>query len=182
MIYVDRKSLKIPCEERVICRYGDNDVERRVFEIGENTLDCSYVLYIAFSDGSVNSILLENGEENTAVWVVKAEHIFTAGIAYIQIKAISESGEIWHSPEATVEFLYSIDEEGKNGEYSPSLLEQLDERIDDVLDLAETIIDSIQKAEKDYITRLEAVELVNDSIDNLLLPLNRRLDGENAEL
>ncbi len=179
MIYADRKNLKIPCEERILGHYGDNEVEQRIFEIGEDFPDCKYILHIAFSDGSINPVLLENGDDNTAVWNVRAEHIFTSGIAYIQLKAVSENGEIWHSPEAAVEFLHSIEGDGTGGEYTPTLLEQLEEKIDDVLDLEDNIIYYIETG--DYITRPEAVELVNNSIDDLLLPLNRRLDGENAD-
>lgn len=170
MIYVDRNSLNIPLSERIIGHYGDNSVNTLTFEIGDSIKASQYILYIAFSDGSINSILLDIGEDNTAVWNVESNHIFTAGIAYIQIKAIGENGEIWHSPKAAVEFLHSIDEKNPSGEHIPSLFEKLDEKINDIL--------NDPTRGKDYITKTEAAELIAKSIDDLLLPLSKRLDGE----
>lgn len=175
MIYVDRKHFNIPFGSRIIGHYGDNCVETLEFSIGENYSDCEYILYIAFADGSINSILLEIGENNTAVWNVKAEHIFAAGIAYIQIKTISRQGEIWHSPKAAVEMFHSIDENNPQGERVPSLFEQLDEKINNIIELNNIQFDLNAKG---YITKDEALELISESIDSLLLPLNKRLDGE----
>ncbi len=184
MIYADRKSLKIPFGERIICRFGDNAVDRIYFEIGEDYAECSYVLYILFSDGSINSILLEKEDEKTAVWNVESKHIFSSGIAYIQLKAISSIGEIWHTPEATVEFLGSIEEKSdflsedeiaENGEREPTILEQLEEKIEEINDLLEDILAIIEA--RDYITRPQAEHLVWESIDELVLPLGSRLDG-----
>ena len=170
MIYVDRNSLDIPFSERVIGHYGDNSVNTITFEIGDSVLAAEYILYIAFSDGSINSILLNKSNDNTAAWNVESNHIFTPGIAYIQIKAIGENGEIWHSPKAVVEFLHSIDENNPTGEHIPSLFEKLDQKIIDIL--------NDPTNGKDYITRTDAAELIANSIDDLLLPLGKRLDGE----
>lgn len=170
MIYVDRNSLNIPFSERVIGHYGDNSVNTLTFEIGDSVAAEEYILYIAFSDGSINSILLDKDEDNNAIWSVESNHIFTAGIAYIQIKAIGENGEIWHSPKAVVEFLHSIDENNPTGEHIPSLFEKLDEKISEIL--------NDPTKGNDYITRTDAAELIAASIDELLLPLSQRLDGE----
>ena len=170
MIYIDRNSFKIPLSERVICHYGDNSVNSLTFEIGESYPESEYILYIAFSDGSINSILLDRNEDNTAVWNVKAEHIFTAGIAYIQVKAVSENGEIWHSPKAAVEFLHSIDEDNPNGERIPSIFERLDTMVTELM--------SDPNKGKEFITKAEAAELIAKSIDEIILPLSKRLDGE----
>ncbi len=170
MIYVDRNNFNVPISDRVIGHYGDNSINTLTFEIGDSITASEYILYIAFSNGSINSILLDKGEDNTVIWNVEANHIFTAGIAYIQIKAIGENGEIWHSPKASVEFLHSIDERNPTGERIPSLFEKLDEKINDIL--------NDPTHGKDYITRTEAAALIAESVDELLLPLNKRLDGE----
>ncbi len=190
MIYTDRKNLSIPFDERIIGHFGDNLVDTLSFEINEKLSgNYKFVLYISFYDGKTNSIILEKGtEDNIYYWSVKAEQIFTAGIAYIQIKAISESGEIWHSPKATVEFLESIDGNEVSGSYSPTVFEQLDKKINEVYEYVEDFKNSLDDLlentldENDYITRPEAEELIAESIDNLLLPLNQRLDGENVTI
>ena len=186
MITVSRKQISIPFEERIICCYGDNDKDIVTFEINENDSEgCNYYLYILFPDDRVNSIMLE--ENNGAlVWNVRAEHIFTSGIAYIQIKSVGLNGEIWHSPKATVEFLESLDMR-ETSNFTPSLYQQLDNRVNEIYSLAESFGESVREyteeiimslADSDYITRTEAVQLINETIDDLLLPLNRRLDGE----
>lgn len=186
MITVNRKNLIIPFDERVICRYGDNMKDQVVFAINEpNTEDCTYVLYILFPDERVNSVQLEpNG--SSCMWNVKAEHIFQSGIAYIQIKAIGKNGEIWHSPKATVEFAHSLDS-SPTSNFSPSVYQQLDDRINEVYEFADEFRSSLSEytteiisslADSDYITRQQAIELINERIDELLLPLNKRLDGE----
>jgi len=164
MIFVDRNSFQIPIDERILCHYGDNDIKTLTFEIGENYPDSTYFLYIAFQDGSINSILLDTLDNNTAIWNIKSEHIFAPGIAHIQIKAISSTEEIWHSPKATVEFLHSIDEKEPTNSHKPTIYEIFDLMLSKIND----------NSNKDYITRTEVVEL----IDDLLLPLCKRLDGE----
>ena len=182
MITVSRRSIIIPQEERVIGFYGDNNEKIICFEIAEPTVrNYSYVLYIEFSDGRTNSVLLEK-ENNICIWQVKAEHILSSGVAYIQIKAISQNDEIWHSPKATIEICESIDE--TNAQYSPTLLQQLDDRINEVNDYADTYITNITQQITDqidlsgYVTEQQAQNMINNSIDELVLPLNRRLDGE----
>ena len=164
MIYVDRDTLNIPLSEKIFGHYGDNSIKTVTFEIGENYPDCRYILYLSFSDGSINSVPLENAEGNTAVWTIKAEHIFAAGTAHIQIKAISEGGEIWHSPKAEIEFLHSIDHNSSKGSYTPTLFEKFD-----------SIINMLSsESSSSFITRAEVSELINE----LFLPLCQRLDGE----
>ena len=108
----------------------DNSKKIIGFNIAEPPVrNYSYVLYIEFSDGRTNSVLLEK-ENNICIWQVKAEHILSSGVAYIQIKAISENDEIWHSPKATVEIFESIEE--LSGQYSPTVLQQLDDKINEV--------------------------------------------------
>ncbi len=72
--------------------------------------------------------------------------------------------------------------------FTPSLYQQLDNKVNEVYSLAESFGESVREytqqiimslADSDYITRAEAVELIDETIDDLLLPLNRRLDGEN---
>lgn len=164
MIYVDRNTFNIPISERVLGHYGDNSVNSVTFEIGENYPESQYILYLSFSNGSINSILLDKSEDNTAVWNIKSEHIFAPGIAHMQIKAVSENGEIWHSPKVIVEFLHSIDENKPNGRHIPSLFEKFDSIL--------TMLS--ENSDKGFITRTEAVQL----IDELLMPLSKRLDGE----
>ena len=71
--------------------------------------------------------------------------------------------------------------------FTPSLYQQLDNRVNEIYSLAESFGESVREyteeiimslADSDYITRTEAVQLINETIDDLLLPLNRRLDGE----
>ena len=156
MITVSRRSIIIPQEERVIGFYGDNDEKIICFEIAEPTVRYySYVLYIEFNDGRTNSVILER-ENNICMWQVKAEHIFSSGVAYIQIKAISENNEVWHSPKSTVEICESIDE--SNAQYSPTVLQQLDDKINELYDYTDTYITNIteqiteQIDMSDYIT------------------------------
>lgn len=178
MIYADRHNLKIPCDERILGHFGDNKVDTLFFNIAENLQgeNYSYVLYIRFSDDSTNSLILEKSKEDDVYfWLINAKDIFASGIAYIQVKAIAKGGEVWHSPTAIVEFLDSLDRNAKQGEYTPTILEQLDNKIDEVHELADEIKASL---EGDYITRTEAEVLVGESLENLLLPLNLRLDGE----
>lgn len=186
MIYADRKNLSVPFEERIIGHFGDNLVDTLSFEIKDELVEESQaVLYISFYDGKTNSIILEKSTvANEYYWTVKAEQIFTAGIAYIQIKVVGKSGEIWHSPKATVEFLDSIDGEESSGGYTPTVFEQLDEKINEVYEYVEDFKNSLDSTleetleENDYITRPEAEELISRSINELILPLNKRLDGE----
>ncbi len=187
MISVSRKRISVPFEERVICCYGDNGKDTVRFEINESdSSDCNYYLYILFSDDRVNSIMLDK-DDDVCVWNIKAEDIFTSGIAYIQIKSVGDNAEIWHSPKATVEFADSLDMRDTSN-FTPSLYQQLDNKVNEVYSLAESFGESVREytqqiimslADSDYITRAEAVELIDETIDDLLLPLNRRLDGEN---
>ena len=104
-------------------------------------------------------------------------------IAFIQIKAISENDEIWHSPKATVEIFESIEE--LSGQYSPTVLQQLDDKINEVNAYADTYITNItqqivdQIDTQNFVTQQQAHDMISESIDELVLPLNRRLDGEN---
>ena len=164
MIYVDRHSFNIPIEESILCHYGDNAIKTLTFEIGESFPDTTYFLYISFQDGSINAVLLDTPDNNTAVWSIKAEHIFVPGSAHLQIKAISSTEEIWHSPKAKVEFLHSIDEKEPSNTYKQTLYEIYDNMISKINN----------NSGKDYIERSEVLEI----IDELLLPLCQRLDGE----
>ena len=183
MITVSRRNIFIPQEERVIGFYGDSKVNTVSFYIQDPSADnYTYVLYIEFEDGRTNSVLLER-ENNLCMWQIKAEHIFSSGIAFIQIKAISENDEIWHSPKATVEIFESIEE--LSGQYSPTVLQQLDDKINEVNAYADTYITNItqqivdQIDTQNFVTQQQAHDMISESIDELVLPLNRRLDGEN---
>ena len=125
-------------------------------------------------------------DDGVCRWPVQAEHIFTSGIAYIQIKSVNEGGEVWHSPKATVEFEDSLDSRDTQN-FTPSLYQQLDARVNEIYELANTFGETIRDyteeiiislADSDYITRQEAISLINEAIDDLMLPLSRRLDGE----
>ena len=187
MITVSRKQISIPFEERVICFYGDSGKDTISFTVTEQIEpNCRYFLYILFSDGRVNSIELDDNGEGICTWTVLAEHIFMPGIAYIQIKTVNDSGEVWHSPKATVEFEDSLDSRD-TANFTPSLYQQLDSKVNEIYELANTFGETIREytaeivtslADSDYITRQEAISLINESIDDLLLPLSRRLDGE----
>ncbi len=186
MITVSRKQINIPFEERVICFYGDSGKDTISFTVTEQSdEDCRYFLYILFSDGRVNSIELDY-DDGVCRWPVQAEHIFTSGIAYIQIKSVNAGGEVWHSPKATVEFEDSLDSRDTQN-FTPSLYQQLDARVNEIYELANTFGETIRDyteeiiislADSDYITRQEAISLINEAIDDLMLPLSRRLDGE----
>ena len=183
MITVSKRNIIIPDEERVIGFYGDSRVNTVYFDIQDPLAeDYSYVVYIEFADGRTNSVLLER-QNNTCMWQIEAEHIFISGIAYIQIKAISENDVIWHSPKATIEICESIEE--MTGQYSPTVLQQLDDRINEVYNYTDTYITNItqqiigQIDMGNYVTEEQARDMINESIDELVLPLNRRLDGEN---
>ena len=173
MIYVDRKTFGLPFEQRVLGHYGDNCINTLEFEIGENYPNCDYIMYIEFPNGTVNSIMLTKSANQTVSWRISASDIFCSGLAYIQMKAIAKNGEIWHSPKIIVELLRSIDENTVNGEYIPTLFQQLDEKINLLKNLIVGTSDS-----NDYITRPQAQALITENIDELLLPLCRRLDGE----
>lgn len=186
MITVSRKRITVPFEERVICRYGDNGKDTVIFEIAEedHRESCTYYLYILFPDDSVNSIMLEKTDD-VCTWNIKANHIFMSGIAFIQIKSVGANGDIWHSPKATVEFADSLDSRDTKN-FTPSLYQQLDDKVNEIYELADTFGTTIREyteeiitslVESDYITRPEAVELIDEAIDDLLLPLNRRIDG-----
>lgn len=175
MIYVNRNNLNIPLGERVIGHYGDNGIETRIFENGEEIADCEYVLYISFSNQAVNSILLDHDDFGHLIWNIRANQILCPGIAHIQIKAISEHGEVWHSPKAAVEILHSIDEKNPIGEHIPTLFEQLDTKINEISDIIQTYVNANPN---DYISRTEAAELISTGVNTLLLPLSQRLDGE----
>lgn len=179
MIYAGRNILSVPFEERTICKFGDNDIDTVEFNITEVLSgNIQYLLYIEFSDGSINSVVLtpKTGSNNILAWKVKANQIFKSGIAFIQLKALSENGEIWHSPKATVEFYDSIDSNPITSEYTPTVFEQIDEKINELYTYTE--IYKQELIDKDYISRPEAAEMINNSLENLLLPLNSRLDGE----
>ncbi len=185
MITVSRKQISVPFEERIICRWGDSGKDTVFFEIAENDPEnCAYYLYILFPDESVNCIPLEK-IGGSCVWNIEADHIFSSGIAYIQIKSVTENNVIWHSPKATVEFADSIDSR-ETQNFTPTLFRQLDDKVNEVQELAESFGETIREytqqiimslADSDYITRSEAVELIDEAINELLLPLDRRLDG-----
>ena len=101
MISINSGKLIIPEEDRFIGFAGDNLHSTKHFLV-ENTTDssCIYRLYLKFDDGSVNHFVLDSKVENgstTLTWNILEEHIFKSGIVNAQIKAISDSGEAYHT-------------------------------------------------------------------------------------
>lgn len=176
MIDVSKYSVTVPDDERVIGHYGDNlmkKVEFRLFwqPIGQ----FQYILYIKFSDGSVNTVPLERMENNSGmlIWNVRAEQIYKSGTACIQLKAMSESSEeIWHSQKAFVEFISSLEEDGNAGSYSPSLLTTLDEKVREIYIYVEKLFsdygavseDQLRSILEEYVKQSNFTELLSDYV------------------
>ena len=65
------------------------------------------------------------------------------------------------------------------------MLQQLDDKINEVNVYADTYITNItqqivdQIDTQNFVTQQQAHDMISESIDELVLPLNRRLDGEN---
>ena len=163
MIRIDKNTFDISENEKRLGYYGDNCVNSLTFEIIESSADCEYFLYISFPNGSINCIPLEIISENNVRWTIHSEQLFSSGRIYMQIKAVNSDGEIWHSPKASAMVYGAIEEEENASSYTPTLFEKVE--------AAAALIGESKNA---FITRAEALEI----IDELLLPLCRRLDGE----
>lgn len=163
VIQIDKSHFTISDEEKRLGFYGDNCVNSLTFEINEENDGCDYVLCILFPTRDVNMIQLEKTGANTAVWNIQREHIFSSGRIYMQLKAISSNGEIWHSPKAEAYIYSSIEEFSEPASIDTTLADRL-----------EAAVRTINDSREVYLTRLELLKI----IDELLLPLCRRLDGE----
>lgn len=177
MIFVSKKSLNIPFSERILGHFGDNQSRKIFFNISEKVSgNYRAELLIEFADKRANLIALNNDENSsdTFVWDILKNQIFRSGLAYIQVKIITDNGEIWHSPKAAVEFLNSIDENDVDFDFSPSVIEQIENKINEIYQIIEDLKNINLKK---YITRDEARTLITESINDLILPLDNRLDG-----
>lgn len=179
MVFVSKKSLNIPFSERILGHFGDNQSRKIFFKISEK-ISGNYraELLIEFADKKVNLIALSSDENSPDifVWDILKNQIFRSGLAYIQIKIITGDGEIWHSPKGAVEFLHSIDENDLDFNFTLSIIEQIENKINDI----RQIIEDLKNIDlKKYITREEAKALITESINDLILPLDSRLDGVN---
>lgn len=204
MIQANKGRITVPFNERIIGHFGDNKTETVLFEINETfNSDFQAELLIEFSDGNINSVTLkrDTSSNNLFIWNVMAEDIFCSGLAHIQLKISIQGGEVWHSPKAAVEFLHSIDEYNNAAIIHPNIITQITEKIEEIYELINNFVtrddlnnyvthdeatemvknfitqDETENLLKNYITRSEAEILVEESINDLLLPLDRRLDG-----
>ena len=206
MILVNKEKLDIPQSDRTIGFYGDNLVKTVEFGIAEVIgKDVRIELFIGFNNGTYNVVLLDKTPNtNKYIWKVKAEELFKSGLAYLQIRVSEQSGEVWHSPKATVVVNSSI-EEGEIGEISLSVFHQLDKKLNEIYTFIEEFVNitckdfitesrveelisefvtesRVDELIGDFITEPQAKELIAGEINNLLLPLSMRLDGEKANL
>ncbi len=201
MIYANKNQIVIPEDERVIGFFGDNLTSTCVFDLSdEDTDSCTVSLYIEFPNGTMDAIELEPQQDGTFVWNVQAQQVLMSGVVFMQVRAEYDGGEVWHSPKGAAEFLSSVEEESTLGEYVPTALEEISEkadaeiaRVEEYVQAAlesisnyETVYEYVQtyvsqyiaENESDFVTLEQVKELVAQAINELVLPLNLRLDDE----
>ncbi len=100
MIRVEGRALIIPDEERVIGYVDDNKIETREFYVTEAQLfEFSFKLDVESADGRDIIDLAKKQADGGIVllWEVLWETLQKAGVLHVQLRAFSESGEVWHS-------------------------------------------------------------------------------------
>ena len=101
MITVVNGNLTIPEHKRFIGFVGDNLVHTIKFFLCGKLDTCSiYRLYLTFDDGTVNYFTIEPEAVSEGVvltWQVQQKHIFKSGNVWVQIKAFSDRGVVYHT-------------------------------------------------------------------------------------
>lgn len=101
MIDIIQGILEIPEEERFIGFVGDNLHCQRQFLVHDvDDENCVYRMYLRFNDGTVNYFALDSevlSGSTLLTWNISQEQIFTGGTVKVQIKAMADSGEIFHT-------------------------------------------------------------------------------------